>query len=211
MSCVHCSASKTAYRCASAYRNARSIAIGNNQNISFSEPLSPPAHACTANFCVLFFYRPTGRPRRNSLPLECHRNGAINRTRSFQARGICGGQSSGVIVRVLWHSSNPSARSLSRSPSSPPPSFRQNLPLPRVHECVMGRLVHTGLGPSSLVAHDLHYPPPPREQLCNRYCSDKHTHSHSKKRTIRYSFRWVSQTRKQASVKAQKSLAWMQK
>ena len=94
MSCVHCSASKTAYRCASAYRNARSIAIGNNQNISFSEPLSPPAHACTANFCVLFCYRPTGRPRRNSLPLECHRNGNLgslgttNRTRSFQARGI---------------------------------------------------------------------------------------------------------------------------
>ena len=27
--------------------------------------------------------------------------------------------------------------------------------------CVMGRLVHTGLGSSSLVAHVLHYPPPP--------------------------------------------------
>ena len=32
----------------------------------------------------------------------------------------------------------------------------------------MGRLVHTGLGSSSLVAHVLLYPPPPREQLCNR-------------------------------------------
>ena len=31
-------------------------------------------------FCVFFFYRPTGRPRRTSLPLECHRN-ATNRTR----------------------------------------------------------------------------------------------------------------------------------
>ena len=50
------------------------------QNISFSLPLSAQAHACTASFCVFFFYRPTGRPRRTSLPLECHRN-AINRTR----------------------------------------------------------------------------------------------------------------------------------
>jgi hypothetical protein len=29
---------------------------------------------CLAKFCVFFFYRPTGRPRRTSLPLECHRN-----------------------------------------------------------------------------------------------------------------------------------------
>jgi hypothetical protein len=45
-------------------------------------------------------------------------------------------------------------------------------------ECAMGRLVHTGLGSLSLVAHILHSPPPPppREQLCNRYCSNKHTH-----------------------------------
>ena len=40
----------------------------------------------------------------------------------------------------------------------------------------MGRLVHTGLGSSSLIAHVLHSPPPPREQLCNRSCSNKHTH-----------------------------------
>jgi len=46
----------------------------------FSPPLSAQAHACTASFCVFFFYRPTGRPRRTSLPLECHRN-ATNRTR----------------------------------------------------------------------------------------------------------------------------------
>ena len=37
----------------------------------------------------------------------------------------------------------------------------------------MGRLVHTGLGSSSLIAHVLHSPPPPREQLCNRSCSNK--------------------------------------
>ena len=39
----------------------------------------------------------------------------------------------------------------------------------------MGRLVHIGLGSSSPVAHVLHYPPSPRKQLCNRYCSNKHT------------------------------------
>ncbi len=40
----------------------------------------------------------------------------------------------------------------------------------------MGRLIHTGLGSSSLIAHVLHSPPPPREQLCNRSCSKK-THT----------------------------------
>jgi hypothetical protein len=33
--------------------------------------------------------------------------------------------------------------------------------VPHGSQCVMGRLVHTGLGSSSLVAHVLHYPPPP--------------------------------------------------
>ena len=39
--------------------------------------------------------------------------------------------------------------------------------------------IHTGLGSpaSSLIAHVLHSPPPPREQLCNRSCSNK-THTH---------------------------------
>ena len=40
----------------------------------------------------------------------------------------------------------------------------------------MGRLIHTGLGSSSLIAHVLNSPPPPREQLCNRSCSIK-THT----------------------------------
>jgi hypothetical protein len=53
-----------------------------------------------------------------------------------------------------------------------------NLPLPRVHYCVLGRLVHTGLGSSSLVAHVLHYPPPPpRKQLCTRSCNNKQIHT----------------------------------
>jgi hypothetical protein len=43
-------------------------------------------------------------------------------------------------------------------------------------KCVMGRLVHTGLGSSSHVAHVLQFPLPPRAQLCTRSCSNKHTH-----------------------------------
>jgi hypothetical protein len=38
-----------------------------------------------------------------------------------------------------------------------PAVINTHTPLPRV----MGRLVHTGLGSSSLVAHVLPYPPPP--------------------------------------------------
>jgi hypothetical protein len=51
-----------------------------------------------------------------------------------------------------------------------------NIPFPRVHKCVMGKLVHTCLGSSYLIAHVLHCPPPPRRtQLYNRSCSNKHT------------------------------------
>jgi hypothetical protein len=51
----------------------------------------------------------------------------------------------------------------SSAPLLPPLLLPHNLlnPLPHVHSCVMGRLVHTGRGSSSLVAHVLHYPPPP--------------------------------------------------
>ena len=45
-----------------------------NQNISFLPAIAAQAHAYTASFCVFFFYRHTGRPRRTSLlayPLRC--------------------------------------------------------------------------------------------------------------------------------------------
>ena len=71
-------------------RSERPIAIGNKTltitTFLFSRPLLAPPHACTANFCVFFSYRPTKRPGRTSLPLECYRN-ATNRTCSdFAAR-----------------------------------------------------------------------------------------------------------------------------
>jgi hypothetical protein len=50
------------------------------------------------------------------------------------------------------------------------PVVREHLRVPG-----MGRLVHTGLGSSSLVAMSSTIPLPQREQLCNRYCSNKHT------------------------------------
>jgi len=79
---------RTSMRLCVLLRSARQIAIGNNtltiRTFLFSPPLSAQAHACTANFCVCFFYRPTERPRRTSLPLECHRN-ATNRTHSVSS------------------------------------------------------------------------------------------------------------------------------
>ena len=44
-------------------RSAKLTATGNNtltiRTFLFSPPLSAQAHACTASFCVFFFYRPT--------------------------------------------------------------------------------------------------------------------------------------------------------
>ncbi len=53
-----------------------------------------------------------------------------------------------------------------------PPSFH-TLSLSPAFTIVVVRLVHTSLGSSYLIAHVLHYPPPPRAQLCIRYCSNK--------------------------------------
>jgi hypothetical protein len=109
-----------------------------NQNISFLPPLSAQAHACSASFCVLFFTGPPG----DRGALHCRWNVIATQPlglASFQARGNLpvaeeqsrtrGSQSGGVEdqpqCRGLWHSSSPSARSLSRSPSPPPPSFTQ--------------------------------------------------------------------------------------
>jgi hypothetical protein len=64
----------------------------------------------------------------------------------------------------------------SRSPSSPPPSFTHYPSPPR-------SLVRDGQTsphrPRLVVSRSTCpplSPPPPREQLCNRYCSNKHTH-----------------------------------
>jgi hypothetical protein len=108
-----------------------------------------------------------------------------------QARGIlqrpeeqsrtCGCQSGSVEDQHqcpgMWHSSNPNARSLSHSPSAPPPSFTQSTYPPR-------SLVRDGqtsphrprLVVSRVTSRSTCPPlssPPPREHLCTRSCSNK--------------------------------------
>jgi hypothetical protein len=127
-------------------RSVRSTPIGNNTLTIRTFPFSPQslvlAAACTASFCVLFFYRPTGRPRRTSMQLECHRK-TINGRVPFQARGFppvteeqnrpSSLQSGGVEDQPgpqypgLWHRGSLSARSFSRSPSPPPPLLSHNV------------------------------------------------------------------------------------
>jgi len=79
----------------------------------------------------------------------------INNNKNSRTRG---GKSGGVEdqpqPRRLWRSRTPNARSLSR-PSSFPPSSH-NLSFPRVHWCVMGRLVHRSPVSSYLIAQVLH-------------------------------------------------------
>ena len=58
--------------------NAYKQTYTDNQNISFLPAIMSTSNRMHGEFYVFFFYRPTGRPKRTSLPLECHRN-AINR------------------------------------------------------------------------------------------------------------------------------------
>jgi len=55
-----------------------------NQNISFLPAILSTSTRMHGEFLRLLFYRPTGRPRRTSLPLACHRNATI-RTRSVSS------------------------------------------------------------------------------------------------------------------------------
>ena len=88
------------------------------------------------NFCVFFFYRPSGRPRRTSMPLECHATqlgqvpfsprGLVSRTEE-QSR-TRGSQSGGIEdlpeyrrMWSVWRCRTPCVRSFSRSPSRHPP------------------------------------------------------------------------------------------
>jgi hypothetical protein len=99
--------------------------------------LAPP-HACTANFGVFFSKGPPG----DRGALHCTRNAIATQLGQvpFSPRGLQpgfeeqsqtrGGKSGGIADqpqhRRLWRSHTPNARSLSRSPSSPPPSFTQS-------------------------------------------------------------------------------------
>ena len=149
-------------------------------NISFLPAIASTSTRMHGEFLRLLCLQATGRPRRTSLPMECHRH-ATNRNRSgTNTRGILpvaeeqsrtrGGPSGGIVdqpqCRGLWHSSSPSARSLSRSPSSPPPSFTKSPSPPR-------SLVRHGQTsphrPRLVVSRSTCpplFPPHPREHLC---------------------------------------------
>jgi hypothetical protein len=81
---------------------------------------SPASHLSGQVACVFFFFRPTGRPRRTSLPLECITTQLIGlvpvQTRGIlpvaqQQSRICSGQSVGITdqpqCRGLWRSHRP--------------------------------------------------------------------------------------------------------
>ncbi len=53
-----------------------------NQNISFLPAIMTTSSRMHDEFLRLLFYRPTARPRRTSLPLDCHRNKTDRTTRS---------------------------------------------------------------------------------------------------------------------------------
>jgi hypothetical protein len=65
-------------------RSAKLTAIGNNtltiRTFLFSLPLSAQAHACTASFLRLLFYRPPG----DQGELECQWNVMAKQTISFK-------------------------------------------------------------------------------------------------------------------------------
>ena len=119
---------RTSTRLCILLRSARSIAIGSNLLKISTFLFSSPRHCqhlhplCTANFCVFF----------STGPQEIRRNATNTQTHSIlpgpegQSR-TCGSQSGGVQDQPqysrLWRSRTPNARSLSRSPSSPPPFF----------------------------------------------------------------------------------------
>jgi len=128
--------------------NAYGQQYADNQNISFLPAIISTSCRMHGEFLRLIFLQaPIWRPRRISLQLqlECHRKTTkLNGRVPFQARGVpsvtedqdrpSSLQSGGVEDQPqypgLRHSGSPSARSFSRSPSPPPPSFTTISPPP---------------------------------------------------------------------------------
>jgi hypothetical protein len=90
-------------------------------------------------------YRPTGRPRRTSLPLACHRN-ATNRTRSISSArhsssrwskvGLAATKAAALRIKLNVEGCGIVAAPVhapSRAPFLPPRLLSHNLPFPRVH------------------------------------------------------------------------------
>jgi hypothetical protein len=67
----------------------------------------------------------------------------------------------GRLYSRRWLCARRSSRRTARNPPSTLSSFSLLRRASHKTQCVMSRLIHTGLGSSSLIAHVLHYPPPP--------------------------------------------------
>jgi hypothetical protein len=113
----------------------------NNHNISFSRPFLAPPHACTANFCVFFFYRPSGRPAH----FHCHWNAIATQIETVEHSRTRGGQS-----RSLRNDLNIDSCSVVAPPMHAPSSapfllatllatlLSHNIPVPRERSLVRG-------------------------------------------------------------------------
>ena len=140
--------------------NSYSQQCADNQNF-FSSPSSAPPPACTANFGVFFFYRPTG----DRGALQCHcvpsqrsksDSFRFKRAAFFQGLkskiGLAAAKVAALRINLNIDGCGVVAPPM-HAPSRAPLLLREvlplllshNLPFPRVHLCVMGRLVHTGL------------------------------------------------------------------
>jgi len=132
-------------------RSARSTPVGNNtltiRTFLFSPPLQAHPPACMANFCVFFFYRPTGSPRRTSLQMECHRN-ATTKSDSFRFKraafyqslkskvGLAAAKAAALQINLNVEGCGIVAAPVhapSRAPLLLPLLLSHNLPFPRVH------------------------------------------------------------------------------
>ena len=101
-----------------------------NQNISFLPAIVSTSTACMASFCVFFFYRPTGRLRHTSLPLECHfYNGLKSKV------GLAAAKAAALRVNLNVQGCSivaPPMHATSRTPLLIPLLLSHNLPTPRV-------------------------------------------------------------------------------
>jgi hypothetical protein len=110
------------------------------------------------------------------------RHGQMNKEKQnatlCQRTGFLTNPSLCLILALQFFSHAPAYTSLCLEPL-----LSHNTFFPRVHQCVMGNCpgTHTHrLGSSSLIlAMSSTLLLPPREQLCNRSCSNKHTHTHN--------------------------------
>jgi hypothetical protein len=118
----------------------RSPPIGNNtltiRTFLFSPLQSPPAAACTASFCVFFFYRPTGRLR-HTQHLEALRFKRAAFYNGLKSKvGLAAAKAAALRINLNVQGCGIVATPMhapSRTPLLPPLLLSRNLPIPRVH------------------------------------------------------------------------------